>query len=156
MYLQILSWTALRSLGPEFFTVCNGMSTSVDITFSWLSFQLFLMNSVASWIYAYFYNKFCRFFRYQDLPRSFSNWGQEPWNSELLTCCKIWCNTIVCSRANNTGFRANRSEFYLVGKQCFLSPDENDYRCLDAGFSILDKQLNIDVFPNWWVEAKLC
>ena len=34
-------------------------------------------------------------------------------NLELLTCLKIWCNTIVCGRANNTGFRANRSEFYF-------------------------------------------
>ena len=33
MYLQIWSWTALRSLGPEFFTVCNGISTGVDMTF---------------------------------------------------------------------------------------------------------------------------
>jgi len=34
-------------------------------------------------------------------------------NSELLTCRKIWCNTIVYGRANNTGSRANRSEFYF-------------------------------------------
>ena len=34
--LQIRIWTALRSLGPEFFTVCNAMSTVVDITFFWV------------------------------------------------------------------------------------------------------------------------
>jgi hypothetical protein len=33
MHLQIQSWTALRSLGPEFFTGYNGISTGVDITF---------------------------------------------------------------------------------------------------------------------------
>ena len=33
IYLQIRIWTALRSLGPEFFTVCNEMSTGVGITF---------------------------------------------------------------------------------------------------------------------------
>ena len=41
---------------------------------------LFLINSVASWIYTYLYYKFCRFFRYQGLPRIFSDWGKEPWN----------------------------------------------------------------------------
>ena len=37
-YLQIWPWTALRSLGPEFFTVCNAiaMSAGVDITFFWV------------------------------------------------------------------------------------------------------------------------
>ncbi len=33
MHLQIWSWTTLRSLGLEFFTGCNGISTGVDITF---------------------------------------------------------------------------------------------------------------------------
>jgi hypothetical protein len=33
LYLQVSSWTALRSLRPEFFTVCKAISTGVDITF---------------------------------------------------------------------------------------------------------------------------
>jgi hypothetical protein len=33
MYLQILAWTALRSLRPEFFMVCNEMSTGDDVSF---------------------------------------------------------------------------------------------------------------------------
>jgi hypothetical protein len=37
-----------------------------------------------------------------------------PLNSELLTCRKIGCNTNVCGRTKNTGFRANRSEFLFL------------------------------------------
>ena len=41
IYLKIRIWTALRSLRPEFFTVCNEMFTGVDITFFWIIARLF-------------------------------------------------------------------------------------------------------------------
>ena len=53
-------------------------STILNLGESFWILLFFLINSIAPWIYGYFYYRFCRFIRYQGLPRIFSDWGQGP------------------------------------------------------------------------------
>ena len=87
-----------------FFTVCKAISTGVDITLFGVMIPFFT-DTIVSWIYAQFFYNYCKLLWFQVFPRSFSEWGQEPW---ILNLKKTVIYTDIQSSIKKTDVKTQK------------------------------------------------